>query len=606
MSSKKGNRDYIHLSIITVLGLIITVVVFYGLYNVSRRSLINMWNSNAILMSQEIEYYLNQPKDAVIFTSKRVETLIDKGATNEQIQEYLVDESEVFSHLIEGNTTGVYAFCNGEYLDGSGWDPTKGYSPKERPWYVDAKRAGGEVVFVEPYLNVQTNTLMMSVSKLLKDKESVVSMDFYLDSIQKMDEEMLENNKLEAALVIDTSGLIVSHSDENEIGKNYSNDGISFHKAVFSKVITSNGKNFTADRNGVEKLIFSKRINNEWFTVLIFDESTLFASLKYLYLVSLVVLFAVFSGFFMFFSIYQKKHKETMQLQNDLAAIAGIYSSLSILDVKDLKLNKMWVSEKLTNILAAGNFSLTNVDEIVQAIAAEPSRSMLAHFMDFSTLDERLKDIKSVSHDFLNIENKWTRMTFIASEWDADGNLEQVIWATEIIDEDKRRQDALRKKAETDALTSILNRSGGEAKLFDTFEKGRKGMLLLIDADHFKYVNDNYGHDVGDKVIKAIANCLTDTFRDSDIVFRIGGDEFSVYATGVVDKEIGRIVADRLFMAIDMIRIPEIKDWKVKISVGATFCNPKKNNSFTEYYKQVDKAMYESKQYDGNYITFAE
>ena len=129
-------------------------------------------------------------------------------------------------------------------------------------------------------------------------------------------------------------------------------------------------------------------------------------------------------------------------------------------------------------------------------------------------------------------------------------------------------------------------------------------MLLLLDADHFKFVNDNYGHDVGDKVIKGIADCLIETFRESDVVFRLGGDEFSVFASGVDTVDIGRLVAERLFANVNKFDLPELKDWKLSVSVGATFCCPDNTFSFDKLYKQADNAMYESKQKNGNFITF--
>jgi diguanylate cyclase (GGDEF)-like protein len=91
----------------------------------------------------------------------------------------------------------------------------------------------------------------------------------------------------------------------------------------------------------------------------------------------------------------------------------------------------------------------------------------------------------------------------------------------------------LRKKAEVDALTGILNRGA-----FDQFttllENVPKNIaLLLIDADDFKAINDNYGHDIGDQILKKIADTLTLVFRSSDHIARIGGDEFAVIMSDV-------------------------------------------------------------------------
>ena len=598
------DKDYLVIIIIALVGTFVLFCLFVRLYIVTRQSTINMWNSEVITLSQEIEYYLSVPRDAVIFSSQGVETMIEKGATNEEIRDYLIRETDVYSEIIESNTTGIYGYIRDEYIDGSKWLPPHDYVPTERPWYIDAVEAGGDIAYVQPYLNIQTGIVMMSVSKLLSDNQSVISMDFFLDSIQQKDEDLVKYKELEAVLVLDSDGMVIAHSDEGQIGKNYAREINEQCVEIFKGVSEAPNNIFSVGSGKNKKLVFSKSINDSWYTVFVFNEQMLFGSIAFIYAHSIFVLGIVFVSFWAAIHLFRRKHKETDQLKGELAAIADIYLSLSVLDLKELKLNKMWVSERLTQILSAKPYSLERVDEITEGIAAEAYRVLLAQFMDFSTLGERLKDNKSISHDFLDIDNHWTRMYFIAGERDAEGNVVRVIWATESIDEDRRRQEALRKKAETDALTKILNRSGGEIRLYEAFEAGRKGMLLIVDADHFKKVNDSYGHDVGDKVIIAMADCLTETFRDSDIVFRLGGDEFMVFASGVDSVDIGLIVADRLFMNVEQVNIPEAPDWKMEISVGATFCKPGDGQTFTDYYKQADSAMYESKQKNGNYITF--
>lgn len=597
-------KDYLILILIAAIGMVITINVFFRIYYVSRQSIINMWSSKTIVLSQDIEHYLEIPRNAVLFASEGVEDLLDEGASNEEIHQYLIYETSIYTDVIESNNTGIYGYFNGEYVDSSGWIPPEDFNVLKRPWYTNAVEAGGEIVFVEPYVNVQTGTYMMSVSKLLKDKKSVLSMDIHLDTIQEMNVKMLEFKELEMSMVIDKDGTIVAHSDPKQVGTNYSNDGEAYHKSIYDGLTFDNNSYFSFFIGLDKKIAFSNKVNNEWYMVFVFSEKILFKSVLLVYLHSGMALLLVFAALLIALKTFKKRHIENKRLQSELSAIADIYLSLSILDLKELKLNKMWVSERLTQILSSGNFSLTRVNEIVAAIAAESSRNMLAEFMNFSTVAERLTTSKSISHDFLDIDNHWTRMHFIAGYRDKNGELSHVIWATESIDEDKRRQEEFRQKAETDALTGILNRSAGESRIYEAFERGKRGMFLILDADHFKHVNDTYGHDVGDIVIKAIASCLTETFRDTDIVYRLGGDEFSVFVSGAVNKEIADIVAKRLFNNINKITIPGVTDWKLSVSVGAAFCNPSAQNSYDEYFKQADKAMYVSKQHEGNFISF--
>ena len=91
--------------------------------------------------------------------------------------------------------------------------------------------------------------------------------------------------------------------------------------------------------------------------------------------------------------------------------------------------------------------------------------------------------------------------------------------------------------ASHDGLTGILNRRGGDALINNCITNGVPGAFIIFDIDNFKHINDTYGHQKGDKILKAVASCLLDSFRKEDIVTRMGGDEFLVYAVRMVDRK---------------------------------------------------------------------
>jgi diguanylate cyclase (GGDEF)-like protein len=96
-----------------------------------------------------------------------------------------------------------------------------------------------------------------------------------------------------------------------------------------------------------------------------------------------------------------------------------------------------------------------------------------------------------------------------------------------------------------DELTRVLTRSAGEELLQRVLRRGAPVAVLFVDIDHFKKVNDNYGHDVGDIVLKRFASFIKSTLRESDLAFRLGGEEFMVmmpYTT----KEQALEIAERL------------------------------------------------------------
>ena len=150
----------------------------------------------------------------------------------------------------------------------------------------------------------------------------------------------------------------------------------------------------------------------------------------------------------------------------------------------------------------------------------------------------------------------------------------------------------LRNKAEKDALTGLLNRGA-----FDSLRTGLQAnacplALLLIDVDKFKNINDTYGHDVGDKVLKKVANVLNMHFRSNDFIARIGGDEFSVIMMDI--KNISKDTIQGKIM--DMNRV--LKSGtdglpKITLSVGVAFSEI---GFHKELYKMADTALYKVKE----------
>ena len=169
---------------------------------------------------------------------------------------------------------------------------------------------------------------------------------------------------------------------------------------------------------------------------------------------------------------------------------------------------------------------------------------------------------------------------------------------------EKTARELLITLAETDLMTSVLNRGSGEQKTRDRLRAGQGGLLGLLDIDHFKKFNDDFGHDIGDKVIIEVARALKEAFRDEDIVFRLGGDEFAVFAPSVSDIEAGNGIIGRFIRKLDAIRIDEIGDRMVTISMGVTLVPKKCEMTFEELYRYIDARVYESKKKEGNSVTF--
>ena len=160
----------------------------------------------------------------------------------------------------------------------------------------------------------------------------------------------------------------------------------------------------------------------------------------------------------------------------------------------------------------------------------------------------------------------------------------------------------LKQLALTDVLTGLPNRRHAMQQLSmlwsETIEHSTALSCMMIDADHFKEVNDRYGHDAGDVVLCELARLLQYSVRTDDIVCRLGGDEFLIICPHT-DTKGGSIVANFVHQEISKMRIPvgagALKgEWKGSISVGiATYTSDMKNHD--DLMKLADEGVYAAK-----------
>jgi diguanylate cyclase (GGDEF)-like protein len=290
------------------------------------------------------------------------------------------------------------------------------------------------------------------------------------------------------------------------------------------------------------------------------------------------------------------KYNEAERLSREINAVADIYEAMILVDLKTDCMTILRNTDKLQKHIGEDlNGYSRRIIDLCGKIASESSRDMLKQFMDPGTYEERIQNSRSISHDFIDCNGRWTRFQIIVVDRNDDGSLRHIIWAIESVDEEYRQQEHLRKLADTDALSGLNNRRSGETGVREMIEKGTSGLFLLIDIDDFKMFNDTFGHDIGDLVIISVADCIRKAFRESDIVFRLGGDEFAAYAVGVNNTVSENIITSRIRNEVDNLELKELGDTKITISIGTAFNPPASEKTFEEIYQEADQKMYDEK-----------
>ena len=169
-----------------------------------------------------------------------------------------------------------------------------------------------------------------------------------------------------------------------------------------------------------------------------------------------------------------------------------------------------------------------------------------------------------------------------------------------------KKNKELQNKAETDLLTGMLNKIATERHIQDYLDNEGKnipGMLILIDVDNFKKINDTMGHAFGDQVLSTLGQTISNEFRVSDIFGRIGGDEFMLYLKNIPNDEIRDKEAKKLVNFFKNFQAGDYVKYSVGASIGVSMY-PKDGENFEELYKAADKAVYRSKQEGKNQLRF--
>ena len=124
---ENSQRTFRRLLIILLAVMLLTgamiIFAFYRFYSIASSNIIRRWQNSVQQEAQDVSYYLTMPMDAVAFTGKKLNAMMERDATYEEVLSYLQDETSVYSTIIQENTTGVYSYYRGKYLDGSGWVP---------------------------------------------------------------------------------------------------------------------------------------------------------------------------------------------------------------------------------------------------------------------------------------------------------------------------------------------------------------------------------------------------------------------------------------------------------------------------------------------------
>ena len=243
---------------------------------------------------------------------------------------------------------------------------------------------------------------------------------------------------------------------------------------------------------------------------------------------------------------------------------------------------------------------LKHTTQILSDIITELQKSLKESYEQASIKEQRITEL----------QKKEAKENFIASlllelltlvrdlKRENESFLKKVEAQQKVINELKSKLEKVEAEANLDPLTDLFNRRSLERALEEFFTLCKQSKmsfsLVLIDLDDFKYVNDNYGHHVGDLVLAKVAKVLRTNMRAKDIVGRWGGDEFVAIMPNT-DLENAKKIVERIKSQLGKMEIlAEGRRFKISISAGVVQCG-ENFQSWLDMIKEVDRLMYEEK-----------
>jgi len=210
------------------------------------------------------------------------------------------------------------------------------------------------------------------------------------------------------------------------------------------------------------------------------------------------------------------------------------------------------------------------------------TRGLMCGADDFLVIDDRVGEIQARLRVHLRNKRERDRLTRLRTE-----------------------RDAYRREAEVDALTGIPNRRAINATLERLLGGQWQFGVLFFDVDHFKSVNDTFGHDVGDHVLRAVAATIESSLGPEDHIGRFGGEEFVVVVPGA-DREVAMAAAERFRAAVARLDMPELGR-RITVSVGVAVADPEHPEASVQaLVARADGALYTAKRDGRNRVRLAD
>lgn len=307
---------------ISVALIFIVCFTFFSFYKIAKEDAVSIGEKAVYEISAKFDNYLLKGNELISISSESVDFMLKNNTSDEMIKKFFDSTSENLKNK-DSSFTGLYGYINGKYVDGSGWIPDSSYNPKARDWYINAIRAKGDVVVIPPYVDSKNGTLLISISRMLSDYSSVISIDVNMDEIQEISKNISLNGEW-YGFIINKNSLVLAHTMEGKRGRVILKDD-SFPKEMqdlVGNIISDDKKSlkneiyrsFDLKIKGERVVAFSRNVMDDWYVVMVVNSSKLFERVRSDFIVVIIMLSLVLV-FILYYSFQIFRGKKNLEKQ---------------------------------------------------------------------------------------------------------------------------------------------------------------------------------------------------------------------------------------------------------------------------------------------------
>lgn len=222
------------------------------------------------------------------------------------------------------------------------------------------------------------------------------------------------------------------------------------------------------------------------------------------------------------------KKSEKEEQYKVLFSLSEIYYSMHIIDLDNDTVEVFRAKNEVKEMVNRRHGTVKMMHDVMSYVTVDEYKDAALKFTDLSTVAERLEDKQSIYAEFKGKNIGWFQSMFIVIDRNNAGKANKVIYATRIIDEEKKEEERLIIRSQTDELTGLLNRRSYEEDIYayNDIPKEENFNYISLDLNGLKLVNDTIGHTAGDEIIIGACQCMKKCFGEEGKLYRIGGDEF--------------------------------------------------------------------------------